>query len=217
VDVSRLAAYSLFPGQIVALECSNPSGGRLLASALFAEAPPPAPAPPPPCEDGEGRVLDLVVACGPFTTTESDSLLPLQDLLARVQEVRPHVAILLGPFVDIRNSWVENHQESYDQLFGSLLAMVEAAVEGLHTEVILVPSQRDAHSHCVYPQPPFLLGSDCSPKIRYPVRLFRSIKAPYGMLYIFGTFISKGKTYKNISRQVFGSNYFCSGSRCSDP
>jgi hypothetical protein len=73
----------------------------------------------------------------------------------------------------------------------NLLAMVEAAVEGLHTEVILVPSQRDAHSHCVYPQPPFLLGSDCSPKIRYPVRLFQHIKAPYGVLYIFRTFISK--------------------------
>jgi hypothetical protein len=117
-------------------------------------------------------------------------LLPtlLQDLLARVQEVRPHVAILLGPFVDIRNSWVENHQESYDQLFGNLLAMVEAAVEGLHTEVILVPSQRDAHSHCVYPQPPFLLGSDCSPKIRYPVRLFQTVPCAqyFWILYFEG-------------------------------
>jgi DNA polymerase alpha subunit B len=79
--------------------------------------------------------VELLVCCGPFTTTDSDSLQPLQDVLARIQEMRPQVAILLGPFVDIRNSWVENHTESYDQLFGNLLNMIKAALEGLDTEV----------------------------------------------------------------------------------
>lgn len=163
VDVSSLASYSLFPGQIVALECTNPSGGRLLATNIYSEAALPLRPPPP---EADGRVLDLTVACGPFTTLDSDSWQPLEDILARIKEARPHVAILLGPFVDMKNGWVENHAESYEQLFGNLLRLVAAAVEELDTEVVLVPSQRDAHAHCVYPQPPFVLGSDFSSKIR---------------------------------------------------
>ena len=163
VDVSRLPAYSLFPGQVVALECINPSGGRLLATSVYAEAPP---APPAPLPEDNSRVLEIVLACGPNTTSDSDSLQPLEDILAKIQESRPHVAVLLGPFIDIKNTFVENHTESYDQLFGNLLRLVNTAMEGLDTEVVLVPSQRDAHAHCVYPQPPFVLGNDFSSKIR---------------------------------------------------
>jgi DNA polymerase alpha subunit B len=129
-------------------------------------------------------VLQLLVASGPYSVADSESLQPLEDMLARIKETRPHLTVLFGPFVDVKSSWTENHTESYDQLFGNMLRVINSAIEELETEVILVPSQRDAHAHCVYPQPPFVLGSDYTDKIRYRYSiLFLS----YLLLYVFGT------------------------------
>lgn len=39
LDVSRMADYSLFPGQIVAVQGLNPTGGKLLALAIIGHLP----------------------------------------------------------------------------------------------------------------------------------------------------------------------------------
>ena len=153
LDLSRLESFSLFPGQIVAVECTNPNGSKLLVTKLYSEAPIPAPEP----VESE-QVQELLVCCGPFTPNESESTQPLQDILAVIAETQPHVAFLLGPFVDAKNRAVEQSSVAHQQTFDTMLKEVYAAVEELRTTVVLVPALRDAHENFVYPQPPYNIG-----------------------------------------------------------
>lgn len=41
-----------------------------------------------------------MVACGPFTTTDSFSYDALRDILRLVNRDRPHALLLFGPFLD---------------------------------------------------------------------------------------------------------------------
>ena len=70
VDLSQVANFSLFPGQVVALDCSNPTGSRLVATKVYdgvvrstAE-----------CQLLDNVTISVMVACGPFTTSDSTSL-----------------------------------------------------------------------------------------------------------------------------------------------
>lgn len=59
----------------------------------------PIPAPMPKLEsihgEADSRPLRVVTACGPFTTTNNISYLPLQDLLQVVSKETPDVLILV--------------------------------------------------------------------------------------------------------------------------
>jgi len=150
LDLSKLEAYSFFPGQIVGVECTNPNGSRLLVNKLHPEVcAPPAP------YTGPDQVLDILVSCGPYTPNDSDNAQPLMDILEVIKETKPHVAFLIGPFVDMKNSSVGDGNENYQAIFDRMLTEVYSAVEELRTDVVLVPSLRDAHENFVYPQPPY--------------------------------------------------------------
>ena len=79
LDVSQIKEYSLFPGQVMHATVTNPSGTRLIAHALFNDASPPV----PPFESKlrEDDVLQIVVACGPYTTSDNSLYEPFKDLL----------------------------------------------------------------------------------------------------------------------------------------
>ena len=164
LDLSKLESFSLFPGQIVGVECTNPNGSKLLVNKLYSEVPSPAPRPVE-----KDQVTEIYTACGPYTLSDSDNCQPLLDILDRVQESNPHLLLLVGPFVDTKNKAIDSSMESFHQIFEKMLKQIFSVVEELRTEVILVPSQRDAHENFVYPQPPYSLG-DPTPwgdKIRY--------------------------------------------------
>ena len=153
LDLSKLENFSFFPGQIIGMECTNPNGSKLLVNKLYSDVP------APPSGEVEGdHVTQLVVASGPYTTNDSLNTQPLQDILACIQESKPQVAILIGPFVDVRNTALEDCSKSYQQIFNDMLKEIFAAIEELKTQVILVPAQRDVHENCVYPQPPPNIG-----------------------------------------------------------
>jgi len=151
LDVRNISEYSLFPGQIVGLDSSNPNTSRLLASKVYSNAsdPPPKPTLAP------GSSLSMVVACGPYTTSDTFLYRPLHDILDYIKEHNPHVAILNGPFVDSKHPKIEETTESFDKMFDDIYAAIASVLDEVKTHVVLVPSTRDAHHDFVYPTPPF--------------------------------------------------------------
>jgi DNA polymerase alpha subunit B len=44
--------------------------------------------------------IQIVVAAGPFTQSDTLTYQPLEDLVEYIQEHVPHLVILIGPFID---------------------------------------------------------------------------------------------------------------------
>ena len=162
VDLSQAASYSLFPGQVVALDCHNPSGARLVASKMYDGALMPGAK----CSLEPGVTLTVMTACGPFTTTDSVSTEPLDDVLKEIEKVRPDVAILIGPFLDLKNNAVTSSDVSFGTQFVNIIKSIEEKVKEMETNVYLVPSARDAVGYPVYPQPPFPWANTFSKNIK---------------------------------------------------
>ncbi|XP_027628233.1 DNA polymerase alpha subunit B isoform X5 [Tupaia chinensis] len=106
VDLSELKEYSLFPGQVVIMEGINTTGRKLVATKLYEGVP--LPFYQPTEEDREFEQSMVLVACGPYTTSDSITYDPLLDLLAIINHDRPDVCILFGPFLDAKHEQVEN-------------------------------------------------------------------------------------------------------------
>ena len=140
LDTSRAGEFSLFPGQVVLAEASNPAGSRLIATRFLSDASPPLPSNPDRISSG-GPPLSVLAAAGPYTTSDNLGYEPLRDLLRYLLAHRPHLAILAGPFVDVRHDLISGGtgtdvQESYDDTFKRIMKMiVEAAAELPSTQV----------------------------------------------------------------------------------
>ena len=182
LDLSILPAFSFFPGQIVLIEGVNSTGRRMVAKRVVEGASCPVATTPPgqilefhhsPSHQG-GQPLQIMVAAGPFTTSDNLSYTPLNTLLGQVIQTRPDVVILLGPFVDITQPLLASgevtleddehgsHAASYEMVFiekimrDNLMALLDSDEHtDLPTQFILIPSLSDAHHEYVYPQPPF--------------------------------------------------------------
>ena len=154
VDVGEVKQYSLFPGQIVAMNGTNSTGNKFVVKNIYQGIPMPLPAKSP---DLEG-VLQVIIAAGPFTTSDSLSFEPLADLIKYLQKYEPDVCILLGPFLDVRNAAIERCalEETFEDFFKSTIKQILRATGRLKTTLVFVPSQRDVHHDCIYPQPPFV-------------------------------------------------------------
>ncbi|XP_036114424.1 DNA polymerase alpha subunit B isoform X4 [Molossus molossus] len=118
VDLSELKEYSLFPGQVVVMEGINTTGRKFVATKLY-EVPQRSPTLPPAMprarlqfclspvfkgvplpfyqpteEDGDFEQNMVLVACGPYTTSDSITYDPLLDLITTINHDRPDVCIL---------------------------------------------------------------------------------------------------------------------------
>ena len=164
-SLPQVPLFSLFPGQVVAMDCTNPNGSKLVAQALL---PAQLCGPQPPASLPRGQQLSLLAACGPFTTSDSASLEPLEDFLAVLQKEKPSVAVLLGPFLDAKNSQVVDSDQNFDTQWHRLLSLVAERTAGLETEVVLVASCRDVHSLPIYPQPPLPVEDPATRKLLRP-------------------------------------------------
>ena len=131
----------------------------------------------------EGRPTSVIVAAGPFTTSDNLDYEPLQDLLSHLLLDAPDVVILTGPFVDLLHPNVAQGDMSLPLEDGSSMAVtpevlfanrVAGLLEQLYedyyhnsadgreleTQFVLVPSLDDiiVQGGAVYPQPPL---TDC--------------------------------------------------------
>ncbi|NWI13327.1 DPOA2 polymerase, partial [Crypturellus soui] len=159
LDLSELQEYSLFPGQVVIVEGTNSTGKCLVVSKLYESGGaflafqhgndgfPSA--------DTEPRLV--LVACGPYTTSDSIAYDPLSDLVDVIVRDRPHVCVLFGPFLDAKHEEVENCRllGSFSDIFKLCLKTIIEGTRSAGSQLVFVPSQRDVHHDYVYPQPPF--------------------------------------------------------------
>ncbi|XP_068596567.1 DNA polymerase alpha subunit B [Brachionichthys hirsutus] len=160
VVLSELKEFSLFPGQVVAMEGMNTTGGKLVASKLYEGVPLPFYTPEVILERDEEPV-NVLVACGPYTPSDSLTFDPLLDLIGIIIRDRPDVCILLGPYVDSKHEQIEKAEviETFEAIFTRCIESIVDGTRSVGCRLVFVPSQRDVHHHFIYPQPPFILPS----------------------------------------------------------
>ncbi|KAF9620472.1 hypothetical protein IFM89_013089 [Coptis chinensis] len=185
LDLQKLTQYSFFPGQVVGVEGHNPCGHCLVASKVFDSFPfsvsPDVEFPPakkqamdhefqPDSPSSTPEKLSLVIAAGPFTTTDNLLFEPLVELLAYATRKQPQLLMLLGPFIDSEHPEIRKGtiDRSFDDIFHSdILRRLQdyAKYMGSAARVVLVPSLRDAFHDFVFPQPAFDIHSDLKNQI----------------------------------------------------
>ncbi|XP_043102607.1 DNA polymerase alpha subunit B [Puntigrus tetrazona] len=161
VDLSELKEFSLFPGQVVVMEGMNPSGEKFVATKLYEGIPLPFYCPSEVKQemDEVSESVMVMMACGPFTPSDSMTYDPLIDLITIINKDRPDVCILFGPFVDSKHEQIEKNQvtEAFGNIFKRCVDIIVEGTKGSGCRLVFVPSQRDAHHNYIYPQPPFNL------------------------------------------------------------
>ncbi|XP_066110156.1 DNA polymerase alpha subunit B isoform X1 [Saccopteryx bilineata] len=155
VDLSELKEYSLFPGQVVIMEGINTTGRKLVATKLYEGVP--LPFYQPTEEDGDFEQNMVLVACGPYTTSDSITYDPMLDLITIINHDQPDVCILFGPFLDAKHEQVENCllTSPFEDIFKQCLRTIIEGTRSSGSHLVFVPSLRDVHHEPVYPQPPF--------------------------------------------------------------
>ena len=55
----------------------------------------------------------MMIACGPYTTSDSLSYQPLKDFLELARKEEPHAILMMGPFVDMKHKDIESGELFY--------------------------------------------------------------------------------------------------------
>lgn len=157
LDLSGVKHYSLFPGQIIAVEGFNTTGDTLIVKQLFVK--------------GYAQLFDepklsvdikIYVAVGPFTPSDNLNYQPLWDLMNRVAEEEPNILILIGPFIEYTHPEIKNCtlKETYQDFFDAILMKILQYLQGKSTRIVLVSSNRDAHHDSIFPTPEFIINTN---------------------------------------------------------
>ncbi|XP_046401984.1 DNA polymerase alpha subunit B isoform X2 [Ischnura elegans] len=158
-DGGQREPFAVFPGQVVVVNGQNNKGQRLFAQKIHSKASAPLPSKMPSLSKETGP-LHVVVGAGPFTQLDTLSYEPLQDLMALVRKIRPHVLILIGPFLDFTHAHISGDggcqlAETFETYFDRMVDEMMGQLQGMNTQVVLVSSARDVHAHPVYPTPAY--------------------------------------------------------------
>ncbi|GJN89906.1 hypothetical protein Rhopal_002895-T1 [Rhodotorula paludigena] len=161
----------MFPGCLVGLKGQN-GGGKLFSVKEVLMMPPIDATYTAPSEilarqygtgpkELGGNPMSVIVAAGPYTVDSNLDYEPLQAMLGLVQEERPDVLILTGPFVDAEHPLITSGDvdEFPTQLFRSRITtkLAHLLANSPRTAVILVPNGRDLTSqHAAFPQAPLV-------------------------------------------------------------
>jgi len=115
-------------------------------------------------EGQKGKALHMMVAAGPFTQANDLLYEPLLDLLDLCKRDKPHVLILMGPFLDTKSVNLQDgdicypsddpkslNYLDYEDLMRTLMKVVQTELQRQNTQVVLIPSARDINH--IYPLP----------------------------------------------------------------
>ncbi|KAH8554014.1 DNA polymerase alpha subunit B N-terminal-domain-containing protein [Umbelopsis sp. PMI_123] len=165
LNLSNLPGYSVFPGQVVALNGVNNSGKLLTVSEFL-----PIPLPSLAVHDAaelyeynygekmQGQPIDICVAAGPYTLDDDLLYLPLEDLLQTMALEQPDILLLLGPFVPGSHPLLQNGEvdaSPVDVFRTQVSARLQRFIQQCpRTRILLVPHSDDLiHEYAVFPQP----------------------------------------------------------------
>lgn len=118
--MSDIKSFSLFEGEVIVAEGFNDSNSRFNVSKIYK----PQINPPGATEVSlikhaaelqQNRALHVIVAAGPFTTLQDLMYQPLRDLLDLVKRDKPHVLILMGPFLDAKSQDLQDGDIYYTE------------------------------------------------------------------------------------------------------
>ncbi|KAG4106595.1 DNA polymerase alpha/epsilon subunit B-domain-containing protein [Neocallimastix lanati (nom. inval.)] len=169
LNFSKLAnegkQYTLFPGQIIGVKGTNPTGKCIEVSEII--EPPSLPIPTSPSSDilqyytdCKGQPLSIFVASGPYTCEDSLNYEPLAELFEKyIIPEKPDILILMGPFIDDRHPKIQNGDTELtpEDLFSKYISphIVKFYMESAHSKIIIIPSNNDIITNSVcFPQPP---------------------------------------------------------------
>lgn len=187
LNLTDIPQYSLFPGQIILVEGNNPHGREFFAKRIIEGIPRPLPKTSPEkllefhhsSYYQNGNALNILVASGPFTTSDNLHYHPFDQVFQLIITRKPDLVILIGPFVDASQPHLKKGDRQLYELnedgsiqFGTehnatneLIFIKKFIRDGLipyfnsddnlPSNIVLIPSLHDAHHPCVYPQPPF--------------------------------------------------------------
>ena len=189
----KISTMSVFPGQIVVVGGMCTNGREIVVNEMYTSAPPPRAMSS--AEDllkrnhGSRHQLgpinepsSIVVATGPYCSRENTNYEPLDDLISQIEEMRPNVIILMGPFVDANHPSVasgqlfsngvddndaenNNGEEAipltYQDMYEIVLTKLSILNDSLpKLKIVLVPSLSDVTHTVAYPQAPLTIPKD---------------------------------------------------------
>ncbi|KAF8208733.1 DNA polymerase alpha, subunit B [Mycena galopus ATCC 62051] len=147
---------AFFPGAIAALRGKNGGGGYFQVSEILT-LPPLMPSAPQVKADTADSAFSMFIASGPYTPDQDLGFKPWRALVKKIQEAKPAVVLLLGPFIDALHPQIKSGDVDSTPLnlfrtrFTDPLRSYLDSVPG--SIALIVPSVRDlVGDHAVFPQ-----------------------------------------------------------------
>ncbi|CAL7951211.1 unnamed protein product [Xylocopa violacea] len=157
LDLYEIKHYSVFSGQVVAVEGVCTNGQVLVAKKLFVKGYAPLFDVPE-----LSKEIRIYVAVGPFTPSDNLNYQPLWDLMERVVEEEPNVLILIGPVVEYTHPEIAKCtlKDNYQDFFDKILTNILQYLKGTITRLVLISSNRDVHHEPVFPTPEYIINAN---------------------------------------------------------
>ncbi|KAJ8713937.1 hypothetical protein PYW08_007557 [Mythimna loreyi] len=158
VDLDNVKQYSLFPGQTVVMRGVNTRGDKFVAHEVFCDASPPVADHKADMMNMLNGKMSIVIASGPYTTSDNMAYEPLKDLVTYITTHRPHVVIMTGPFLDSEHIKVKDNTiaETFKSFFDKLIDNLgELNNTSPNTKIYIVSSNKDAFHVNIYPTPAY--------------------------------------------------------------
>lgn len=176
LNMENAKDFSLFPGKIIAVKGSNPEGDAFIVKEVL-EMPLLGFSASPKHEiiaaqnKQSSKPLAIVVASGPYTTSDNLLFEPLTDLVQHINTTNPDAVILHGPFIDLNHPLIQSgdfdipnpfgttndsiENATLDDLFKYTVGYILKQIRNPNLPVIIIPSVNDVTNggHAAYPQP----------------------------------------------------------------